>query len=394
MHYLTLLFFFLCINQFVTVTTSSNSQSKYLSYTPYWGLSNQMQELNVAMNWAHFLNRTLILPKYFQSRSTPSASEPTYQKCLAVSDHPNCEPVTNLIDIDRLQQYLDVVLEEEYNEKYNDATTSDTDDISLFVIDFGIDFSIRSNRTKYLIRWMEDLDRNVLHSYTTLSTPATSATTRTQSHWCQKGIQLGPFRCQRSAQELVDVTSKVIHFPAFTTFTVGKIWSSNLKQRDLLNKASNNYVGPSKHVLTVARQVLEETIGIPYKYNAVHIRLGDFLTETWAKSLVKSNKERATILFNIVKESNLPLYIATNDDQHLPNILQAYIEAGFKHVVTWPMHQNASVLTRSMAEQNILIGAEHFDSQKGSTYSGYVDLVRSNADIMQFHGYNAMLTDL
>ena len=46
-----------------TNATISSPKIKYVSYDPYWGLSNQIQELLVASIWAKFLKRTLVLPK-------------------------------------------------------------------------------------------------------------------------------------------------------------------------------------------------------------------------------------------------------------------------------------------------------------------------------------------
>ena len=376
----SVLLLLLLLLSFATTTTAAgdmyyrpywgSNRPRYLTYTPYWGLSNQLQELNVAANWARFLNRVLILPTYFQSRPDPFGVEPEYNDCLT-NHHPNCEPMANLIDVAQLRKYVEVVLEQDYRQD----SPSDP-----FVVDFGIDFSHKSLRTKYLIRWMEDPDRNVLHSYRTPIDP---------NSWCQHGILVGEYRCQRSAQELVDVAAAIIHFPTFSTFTVGRIYASTAQRRDVLNKVSNKYIGPSKAVIQVARQVRQQLMGALHtRYNAAHVRMGDFLTER--ASLVKSNKDRAAALYQDLEDPELPLYIATNDDGRVPEILKAYTAAGFQQVMMWPtgeMEGEVSILTRSMAEQNILAGAEQFDAQPGSTFSGYVELVRSSLSLLKLHGY-------
>ena len=256
-------------------TTLTADHSTYLSYTPYWGLSNQLQELNVAANWAKYLHRTLVLPTYAQSRSTPSGVEPLADNCH--TDPTNCEMLTSLINVKKLREYVPVILEQEHEAilRQEDATDS------LFVIDFGIDFSNKTMRTTYLVRWMEDTDRSLLHAYKRRERSSSE-------QWCAFGVQLGPHRCQRSAQELMDETSRTIHFPIFTTFTVGRIWAATTQQRDLLNKRSNHYVSPSVEVLRVARRVRRRLFGTS-QYNSVHVRLGDFLTEEWAKSQVSLN---------------------------------------------------------------------------------------------------------
>ena len=157
----------------------------------------------------------------------------------------------------------------------------------------------------------------------------------------------------------------------------------------MLNKVSNKYIGPSKAVIQVARQVRQQLMGALHtRYNAAPVRMGDFLTER--ASLVKSNKDRAAALYQDLEDPELPLYIATNDDGRVPEILKAYTAAGFQQVMMWPtgeMEGEVSILTRSMAEQNILMGAEQFDAQPGSTFSGYVELVRSSLSLLKLHGY-------
>ena len=384
---------FICILHCLALT-SVEAATRYLSYTPYWGLSNQLQELNVAANWAHFLDRTLVLPTYAQSRSTPDGVEPNAIECE--SDQTNCEQLSSLINLDRLREYVPVVLEQDYAQEEEAAT--------IFTVDFGIDFSDKTNRITFLLRWMEDPDRHVLRAYkrtekgtetgTETETEArtevgTETTTRHTPKWCEQGVQLGPHRCQRSAQELVDQISTTIHFPAFTTFTVGRIWAASSERRDLLNKRSNHYVGPSAEVLRVARRVRRSLLSSSL-YNSVHVRLGDFLTEEWAKQQVKSNEDRAATLFKDLDDTTLPLYIATNDDDDAENIARVYSNAGFQRVVMWPKQQEflkVSMLIRSMAEQTICAGGQQFDAQSGSTFSGLIDLVRSSVAMMKLHGY-------
>jgi hypothetical protein len=384
-----------------TNATISSPKIKYLSYVPYWGLSNQIQELNVASNWAKFLKRTLVLPKYAQSRRMSSEKEPEYNQCH--DKHDNCELFQNLININKLQQYIKVIHEEDYinNNNYTDDT---------YNISFNIDFSSKINRTTYLIRWMEDQDRKILHSYTnTLS--QSSNELEGKSDWCQQGVKLGSFRCQRSAQELVNENAARIHFPAFTTFTVGRIWAPTTQRRNELNKMSNHFIGPSINVINIANLVKRTMMigGQPIRYNAVHIRLGDFLTESWAKTQVKTNTERAKALYKDLDEKNLPLYISVDAPEiEINNIIEVYKKEGFQNAFAWPTDKGksrdkveesinlskvfkASKLTRSMAEQTVCIGAQQFDSQPGSTFSGYIDLVRSSTNMMKLHGYNLEL---
>jgi hypothetical protein len=183
-----------------STTEAAAAVRRYLSYTPYWGLSNQLQELNVAANWAKYLDRTLVLPTFAQSRSTPDGVEPSADSCE--HDSTNCEMLSSLIDVDLLRQYVPVVFERDYVQEAAEAavanddnattTTTTTTSAETFTVDFGIDFSDKKNRTTFLVRWMEDPDRSVLRAY--------KKTASTSSAWCERGVQLGHHRCQRSVQ--------------------------------------------------------------------------------------------------------------------------------------------------------------------------------------------------
>ena len=380
------------------LSTISLITANYVSYTPYWGWSNQIQELNVAANWAKFLNRTLLLPRYAQSRSTSQEAEPAVSKCH--DNHPNCELLVTLIDVSRLRQFVPI----EFEAKSNDTSPP-------FVVSFDIDFSQKKNRISHLIRWMEDDSRQILHAY---------PHQHVDNEWCQRGIKVSPLRCQRSAQELVDVNATTIHFPAFSTFTVGRIWAATVQRRDALNKQSNHYIGPSlriQKIATMVRKYIAHRRAPSQHYNAVHVRFGDFLTEGWAKSQVQPSEERAQALFEDLDDPTLPLYIATDENtaEARNRIVDKYKNAGFQLVFTFPTYndllgiqpsgtfddldldmslvdgEHLTKLSKSMVEQIVCAGAEQFDGQAGSTFSGYIELVRSSALMMRNHGYHQEL---
>ena len=109
----------------------------FITFTSYWGFSNQLQELKVAANWARYTGRTLVLPRWAHSRD-PQSLEP--ETCTSLNHL--CEPLARLVDVPRLREFIDVEIAQEHHAQ-ND---------SKFVVEFGVDFRTKENRMKYLVR--------------------------------------------------------------------------------------------------------------------------------------------------------------------------------------------------------------------------------------------------
>lgn len=347
---------------------------KYISYTSYWGFSNQIIELKVAASWARFTGRTLILPRWAHSRNG-NMLEP--EECES-SNH-MCEPLVRLIDIGRLKKFVPVEIQQDHHLQ-ND---------SKYVIDFGIDFSVKENRIKYLVRWFSDKP-GILgeEAYNTTISRGISPF----PNWCHKGLLAGPYRCMRSAHELLWRQESTIHFPKFHTFAVGKLWSEDAARKMKLNHAVDSYVRPSKNVFRIARRVMAELGLVQNGFDAIHVRRGDFLTTKWAN--VENLSERARLLYNMSmahessygNESHSVLFVATDDLEFIKKEgYKQLTSAGYGKVLTWPQHfiQRVSPLSRSLSEQIICARAHIFDAQEGSTWSQYVDLLRNKAEILQ-----------
>jgi hypothetical protein len=347
----------------------------FITFTSYWGFSNQLQELKVAANWARYTGRTLVLPRWAHSRD-PQSLEP--ETCTSLNHL--CEPLARLVDVPRLREFIDVEIAQEHHAQ-ND---------SKFVVEFGVDFRTKENRMKYLVRWMSDEPGMLVQDsyFRTKSTPPGAP-----PMWCHSGLLVSPYRCMRSAHELSRRTETTIHFPRFSTFQVGKLWSGNAGRRAELNAAVDGFVRPSRSVFRIADRVLAELELMRRGYDAIHVRRGDFLNTSWAR--VGDLSDRGKALFDTVsngpasassKASRVIVFVATDDEEYIEREGRERLKAaGYRHVVTWPkrFHNSVSPLSRSLTEQLICARARVFAAQKGSTWSTYVEMLRSRPELLQ-----------
>ena len=184
-----------------------------------------------------------------------------------------------------------------------------------------------------------------------------------------------------------------IHFPRFSTFQVGKLWSGNAGRRAELNAAVDGFVRPSRSVFRIADRVLAELELMRRGYDAIHVRRGDFLNTSWAR--VGDLSDRGKALFDAVsngpafassKASRVIVFVATDDEEYIEREGRERLKAaGYRHVVTWPkrFHNSVSPLSRSLTEQLICARARVFAAQKGSTWSTYVEMLRSRPELLQ-----------
>ena len=373
-----LLTYFNLKGTFTTVFTLFGHEpqpSKFITYSAYWGFSNQIMEMKVAANWAKYTGRTLVLPRWAHSRDARSLEPET---CSSLSHL--CEPLFKLIDVSRLREFVSVEIAQEHHTQNN----------SLFVVDFGVDFRTMENRTRYLVRWMSDDPDMLAQDNYFRKKPATTG--GIPEAWCHTGLLASQFRCMRSAHELSRRPESTIHFPRFSTFQVGKLWSSDPARRSELNEAVDAFVRPSRSIFRIARRVMNQLNLMRRAYNAIHVRRGDFLNTSWAK--IGNLTERGVAMLNTLmrhpsssgNNSHRIVFVATDDEQYIENDGRArLIAAGYTRVVTWPrqLRNSVSPLSRSLAEQLICARAHIFDGQQGSTWSSYVELLRQRPELLQ-----------
>ena len=99
---------------------SGDSVTKYLAYEPYWGWSNQLEELKTMATFAKLTKRTLVLPRFALGREYKSSNE-SYQLNVRDCDygyedykrilHGTLPP---LIDVERLREFIPVILEKDF----------------------------------------------------------------------------------------------------------------------------------------------------------------------------------------------------------------------------------------------------------------------------------------
>ncbi len=351
--------------------TAADRSAWRLAYTPYWGWSNQLIELQTAASWARYTRRVLVLPTWAQSQVTghPPALAEACRLYREGSGHPLCEPLAHLIDLGRLREFVPVELAPATEE-------ADFDDDTLRV-DFGIDFSTRANRMSHLVRWVDDAALLAYPEYNREDTP-----------WCPRGVLKGAGRCLRSAVELQRSTARTIFFPRFTTFAVAKIHHPDKARRAELNDAILPYLWPSARVRALAHSVRRE-LRLGAEYAAIHVRRGDFLTVEWASDLREQFNARARQLREESATEVTVVYVATDDAPFVERARVVLKAAGFDRVVSWPNTApgagTAKPLVKAFAEQCVAIGAKAFNAQAGSTWSDYITRVRRDALLRAAH---------
>ena len=271
------------------------------------------------------------------------------------------------------------------------TTEHHTQNDSKYVVDFGVDFRTKKNRTRYLVRWMSDEPSMVDHdSY--YSIKPIKMGHPIPRMWCHTGMLVSPYRCMRSAHELSGRMEKTIHFPRFTTFQVGKLWSGNTDRRSELNDVVDAFVRPSQSVFRIAERVMDELKLVPHEYDAIHVRRHDFLHTSWAKvsDLTARGKEMfdssAGSSSGSGNSSRAIVFVATDDEEYIEDEGREKLKAaGYLHVFTWPtqLRNSVSPLSRSLAEQLICARSRVFAFQEGSTWSTYAKLLRNNPELLK-----------
>jgi hypothetical protein len=365
-------------------TDQGSTVTSYLGFENYWGWSNQIQELKTMATFAKATSRTLILPRYALGRKY---TDSTTSKQMSVDDcyygyeqfSEYCEKFEDLIDVDRLREFVPVKLEEDYLSMFPDKKRLRDLDVSVLRINYGVDFKNRTLRMQHKIRWV---DEHVDYQYT-------SDKKKDRSKWCHTGaLKLNV--CERSIFEIAQSKDMLTFFPEFHTFAVARIRSRVRAKQYALDHDVDRFIAPSKVVKDSAMAIFNK---LGSDYIGVHLRRGDFLTETWSRDMVKNIDELVLTLF---KDPNVgektPVYIATDevDDEALvkfqilnSSVLKNYETMGNNESFSLPKGQ----LVRSYIDQMICIGALEFQPNRGSTFSRYILDVRDKLWNMEAHGF-------
>ena len=365
---------------------SGDSVTKYLAYEPYWGWSNQLEELKTMATFAKLTKRTLVLPRFALGREYKSSNE-SYQLNVRDCDYGYedykgyCTDFATLIDVERLREFIPVILEKDFL-KMNANSKRLSDIPRIYTVNYGVDFSNKTVRMSNRIRWVDE-HRNY---YAKDSAQAPDKTT-----WCHTGELTGGV-CERSIYELTNSDSLTYFFPEYHSFAVARIRSRSRGKQYGYDNNIARFIAPSKEVREAA-EVIRTKLSVDYY--AVHIRRGDFLTEEWASKFLVDIEEFTISLMRDPEVGGNDLrsvYIATDEVDPMKLIqLQLLNSSSLPDYFTIPSLNftlKTGQLFRSYVDQQICIGALEFVPQRGSTFSRYIQTVRDKQWNMESHGYS------
>ena len=193
--------------------------TKYLAYRPYWGWSNQLEELKTMATFAKLTKRTLVLPHYALGRVYKNSKE-SYQlenkDCFYAYEkyEDYCTDFASLIDVERLKEFVPVILEKDFLNMNADSKRLEQVP-NLVTVDYGVDFSNKTVRMSKRIRWVDEHKSYYITE---------SSKTPDKSKWCHTG-ELVSGVCERSIYELINSDAMTYLFPEYHSFAVARVRS-------------------------------------------------------------------------------------------------------------------------------------------------------------------------
>ena len=302
----------------IKADNNANLNVNYLAFIPYWGWSNQIMELKTMATMAKNTQRTLVIPKYALGRQYTNSMD-SYQlnhnDCHYAGANDDkwekeCDLFEDLIDLEQLQKFVPIIKEEDF--LFQNTIKRYDEFPSYEEINFGVDFSNKTLRMSHRIKWV---DEHLSYDYKPKKGGDDEDKDEEQEgngrqQWCYRGI-ISVRTCLRSIYELRNNEKMLILFPEYHSFGVGRIRSKERGKQYKYDNDVHRFIVPSKRLRDLSIQIINQ---FPLNYVAVHIRRGDFLTETWAKDHVKDIESYAIELFEDPKIGNKRMiYIATDE---------------------------------------------------------------------------------
>ena len=315
---------------------------KYISFEPWvGGFSNIRQSYETIAALSVITGRTIILPpKIYCLFFNEYRKKNTYIDIFDILDKDAFTTQFDCID------YYDVP---EYTQFENEFGYFD----EVYRIAKLIEFKHEIHKTK------DPLDKYFLHCGEYNSLDFTNFANN------REGINL-------------NLEDKFIHFSEnlFTQFYYHVYANPHI--RNIIKNKIKNGIKFKKHFYDLA-DFVGEHLG---KYNAIHIRRGDFLSPIAFRDTTINQLEN--LLNNIQPhlESNLPLYIATDEKD---KSLFYHLKGVYNIVFLDFFHKNLSDIQAMVVEQIICANAEKFLGSALSTYTNYIHVLRGYMGKKDYH---------